>query len=364
MKLKHILYTGILGAGMMCCSVPQEGFFSHEGIKMREDTVEVIRGLFQMSAIPEVDGSTRPIIFDIAAFRDLKTGQEEAINTYEINTWTEAFHPDQDSTMDLVSKKLLKKQVAPFEVNPYSGQIIFNGATQRLPKTYYSLDVRATNVNDSKVFRDFCKFKLISKSFETATDFGDMINGIPATGEKDRVGLQPSSASTYSTVEKEQVLNNTNPKRRLTKIEDGDMLKVIMVVRDAEGKPFKGDDIIFWPSGASYLNNYHDNSIAESGAFDKVIKNDTACIFNFPTVPWPSFGRQYADGTNLYLAYYCVRWESCTFSPAGQELLDAHNAKPGAQQFVTFSPRFRNGYKINETGTWLMEITHPFILRK
>lgn len=362
--MKKILsMTFLLGAMLTGCNVPQEGFLSYDGIQMREDTVEVIRGLFQLSAIPQVDGSTRPISFEITRIKNLETDETIDLGNYEINMWTKAFDARTDTTMDLVNEKLVKRSVSPIEINSVSGQMAFNGATQYITEgEKFGVDVFISNRTGETLLENFCLFKLIGKPFETITDFGDMLNGIPATGDKDRVGLQKSG--TYTSAEKEQILANTHPNRRLTKVGGGDVMQLIMVVRDAEGKPFKGEDIIFWPSGASYLNNYHDNSLAMNGSTEKVILTDTSCIFTFPTVPYPAFGREYNSGTNLYLAYYCIRWDACKFSPAGQKLLDDYLLQNPGTSFVTYSPRFRNGYKINETGTWLMEMVHPYVLKK
>lgn len=361
--MKKTILAFLLGTFIAGCDVPEEGFFSAEGIKMREDTVEVITGLFQLSAIPEIDNSTRPLNFELVQVRDLRSGQVIELPEYNVRMWTSTFNPDQDSTMEQVNKKLEIRKVPPIEVNARSGQIAFNMGTMNLPSDLYGVDVFASNRNSSKLFENFCIFRLTKKPFETPETFGDALNGIPNEGEKGRVGLTPETA-TFPSASLELVQKNTYPTRKLTKVKDGDIVKLTMVVRDAEGKPFKGRDITFWPNinaGGTYWPNYHDNSIAPEGSTEKVQYTDTSCVFTFPTVPYPNFSR--VSGASENLVYYCISWKVCKFSPKGQSIIDDYLAKNPSANFTQYSARFRNGYKINEPGEWLLEVTSPYVLR-
>lgn len=359
--MKKIILSLLLGSALASCDVPEEGFFSPEGIKMREDTVEVIRGLFQLSAIPEIDNSTRPLDFRMVQIRDLRTGEIIPQTEYDVRMWTGTFDPDQDSTMEQVNKKLEIRKVLPVEVNARSGQLAFNMGTVYMKSDLYGVDVHASNRNSEKTFENFCVFKLMSKAFETPTDFGDAFGGIPITGEKGRVNINPAEEVTFPTSAKERVLTNTYPTRKLTKVKDSDIITLTMVVRDAEGKPFKGKDITFWPNSAGeYLPSYHDNSIAPEGSLERVQYTDTSCVFTFPTVPYPKYFR---GQTSFYPIYYCINWEVCKFSPYGKSIADAYNAKNPNAGFIQYSARFRSGYKINEPGEWLLEVTSPFVLR-
>lgn len=362
--MKKIILALLSGAFIASCNLPDEGFFSAEGIKMREDTVDVVSGLFQLTAIPEIDGSTRPLSFQLDKIRDLRTGEIVDLPTFNIRMWKSTFNPDQDSTMDQVNEKLEIRNVPPLEVNQRSGQIAFNAGTVNMTSDLYGVDVHASNPTSSKLFENFCIFRLVKKPFEQDKDFGDSLNGIPDDGEKGRVGLTPETA-TFSAAALEQVRNNTHPNRKLTKVKDSDIVKLTMVVRDAEGKPFKGKDITFWPNpnaGGSYFPNFHDNSIAPEGSTEKVHYTDTSCVFTFPTVPYPTYAR--VSGASPYLTYYCISWNACNLSPQGQSIVDAYLAKNPNTKFTQYSARIRNGYKINEPGEWLLEIKSPYVLRK
>ncbi|GHT21301.1 hypothetical protein AGMMS4957_09860 [Bacteroidia bacterium] len=70
---------------------------------------------------------------------------------------------------------------------------------------------------------------------------------------------------------------------------------------DANGQAFPGEAIANWPRDAKYLNNWFDNSI------DTKILSD-GVEFNFPTVPFPAFGRTYTGGReSISLSYYTLR---------------------------------------------------------
>lgn len=349
MDLKKIWY-GALVALMISCEVPDNGFFSYGGIKMQEDTLDVIRGLYQISATPFLDGSSTPIQFEIKKVRDLKTGKVIEIPAYELNLWMAPFDPKLDTTIDLVNRKLIKRKTLPFEV-AYSGQMVFNGATQYLEGDAYSVDVMATNSAGSELLENYCRFKLFSKPFEViANNFTDVFVG--GTNE-----LTGSPTPPYTNADGAKLLANTHKYRKLTKIANADILQVILVVRDAAGKPFKGDDILFWPEGNGYLKSYHDKSIAARAGMQKVEKTDTSCVFHFPTVPWPAF-QGAASQPETYAAAYTIRWAACKMSDEGKQLADQYPA------YSSYSPRFKSGYKINETGVWLMEVKVPYVLRK
>lgn len=356
--MKKIMTGLLLGLFTVSCNMPEEGFFSERGIMMREDTVTIIKGLVQTSSLPMVDGSTRPILFEKIALRNLRTGEisTEDLQLNTIKMWTSAFDADKDSTMELVNKKLIERKVPAFEINAASGQVAFNGGTKFLSGDLYGIDVKASNVNSSKVFENFCVFKLIKEPFGIPAAFGDVLYGYLKDDKEAKTVLSEK----YNAAANELLKANTHPNRRLTKLEDAEMVTLILVVKDAEGKPLKGKDILFWPSGTTYYTCYHDNSIAMKAGDDRVVYTDTSCIFTFPTVPYPETKR---GGSADFQAHYSIDMTACTLTPAALEEIAAYEKKEKVTLSTTVV-RFKSGYKINETGVWLQEVTCPYILRK
>lgn len=360
--MKKILFALLLGSTIIGCEKPDVGFFSENGIKMKEDTVVVNQGIVVTTGIPMIDGTSRPLEFELITIKNLITGETMGLKTYELSLWKEAFDAKKDTTMTLVNKKLYKKSVAPVEVNPACGQLQFNAGTSNLEAGLYGLDVRATNSKSSKVFENFCIFKLVSNPWQVVgTEFGDTFNGIPAEGEKGRVGLTPATAR-YSATAHDSIGRNIFPTRKLTKIAEGNMITLIMVVRGSDGKPFAGKDIGFWPTAdGSYNNNYHDNSLALNG--EKVELTDTSCVFHFPTTPYPGYSRNDNSATGRPVVYYSIDMKVCGMPKSTEDLIKKKEAELGVK-FVAFSPRFKNSYQINELGTWLLEVTNPYVYKK
>lgn len=356
--MKKIIIGLVLGLFAVGCNLPEEGFFSAEGIKMREDTISVIRGLFVTSSLPMVDHSTRPIQFEKITLRNLRTGEisTEDMQMHTLQMWTSSFDADKDTTMELVNKKLVAREVPPLEINSLSGQFAFNGGTKYMSGDLYGVDVKASNVNSEKVFENFCIFKLIKEPFSIPAAFGDMLYGY-TSGSKD---AETILSEKYNAAANDLIKANTHPLRKLTKLEDADFVRLIMVVRDAEGKPFKGKDVLFWPSGTTYYTCYHDNSIALEVGRERVEYTDTSCVFTFPTVPYPVAKR---GGSADYQAHYILNMEACEFTPAAKLSIEEYEQKK-SMKFATFSVRTRCGYKINETGIWLLEIKSPYVLTK
>lgn len=74
--MKKIALIILLFTVWTSCQKPDVGFFSDEGITTREDTISIVRGIYQISSIPYVDGTTRPITFELVNVRDLTTGED------------------------------------------------------------------------------------------------------------------------------------------------------------------------------------------------------------------------------------------------------------------------------------------------
>lgn len=358
-KIISKLTAAFLSAvSLVSCEKPDVGFFSYEGIEMREDTLEVIRGIYQISAIPYVDGSTRPITYELVTVRNLVTGEEvpEFLNReYEISLWSSAYNATTDTTMELVNEKLYTSSETPLQINPRSGQLVFNSGTVNLPEGLYGVDVRATNSKSTKIFENFGIVNLVVRPFERPGNFGDYFYGVSSNGTENAI----ANNNPYSAAEHEQVDNNTHPYRKIYKVGESDIVELEMVVKDSEGTPFPPEAIRRWydaSSGSNY-NSYHDNSLPINGSSEKVSYTDTSCIFRFPTVPYPAFGSMYNTGDNIYLVYYNINNQYWTLTDYYQQVVNNQGVT-----YPSYQVRFKNSYKINEPGKWLMEIISPYVV--
>lgn len=361
--MKRILFALLLGSCIISCNKPEVGFFSEKGIQMREDTFVVIKGIYQMSSAPMVDGSTRPLNFELKNVIDVATGEPAPdfwLATHEINMWISAFNAKTDTTMAIVNQKLIKRQVAPLEVNPYSGQLVFNSATAYLNAGVFQMDVQATNSKDSKLLEKFGVVKLLSKPFEVLGNFGDYLKGVDRNG----VEYTIKDFNPYTAEEHQQIRENKHPLRKLYNVASSDIVELHLVIKDSRGQVIDPNFLTYMideEDPASYYNCYHDNSLALDG--DKVEYTDTSCIFHFPTTPYPAFGRKYNDGDNIYLVYYTISSKAYNLAPEYQTMANQQAASEG-EVFESYRVSFKNSYKINEPGVWHMEVVSPYIIKK
>lgn len=354
----RLIISIVLTTSLFCCQKPDVGFFSKEGIEMREDTLEVIRGIYQISGIPYVDGSTRPMTFELVAVRDLTTGNDvpEFIHKkYDIPLWSSAYNATTDTTMELVNQKLYISSENPLQINPRSGQLAFNSTTLNLPEGLYGVDVRATNSKSSKVFENFGIVKLMAKPFQRPGNFGDYFYGVSRDGTESGI----ANRQPYSTEEHEQIDRNIHPYRKIYKVGESDIVELEMVVKDSEGTPFPPEAIKRWydASAGKNYNSYHDNSLPINGSSEKVSYTDTSCIFRFPTVPYPAFGSMYNDGDNIYLVYYSIDNTYWDLTDKYQQIVNTQGVV-----YPSYQVRFKNSYKINEPGKWLIEVISPYVI--
>lgn len=362
--MKKILFALLLGSCMIGCNKPDVGFFSENGILMKEDTFTVVKGVYTLSGIPRVDGSTRPIKFELKRVVDVATGEavpDFLVGSHEINMWLSAFNAKTDTTMAIVNEKLVKRVAAPVTVNPYSGQLEFNAATAYVNDGVYRVEVQATNSKNSKLLENFGILKLLSRPWEVPVAFGDYFAGADEKGKESPI----RHFNPYEGNDLDMIKENTHPRRKIYKLAASDIVELSLTVKDSRGQVIDPHHIIYMlDPDAGYYNCYDDNSLAMDG--EKVEYTDSSKVFHFPTTPYPAFGRKYNDGDNVYLVYYTISMQAYNLTPEFQQLADQAAVKEGVTggRFTTYRVSFKNGYKINEPGKWHMEVVSPYITKK
>ncbi|WP_029905561.1 DUF5007 domain-containing protein [Prevotella sp. 10(H)] len=346
-KIYILLFTIILFNS--CVEDIPVGFLS-DNIRMREDTMEVVKGLYVVSGIPMIDGSTQPLKFEILRVKDLNTGKDapEFFKNYSVKLWKSPYNPDMDSTMELVNKKLYAKEVPPIEINPGSGQIAFNGGTQYIDGELYGVDIKVSNESDSKEYTNYGKIKFVYRPWEDANNFGEWIYGIVASEPGKNYTIE--NRNPLPPDEKVQVHNNTHPRFHIEKVAERDDVKIKLTFYDCNDNPFPGKAINREPSGSSYRNSWFDNSIETEYLDDGV-------IFNFPTVPYPIYGRQDPGGgrNSISLSYYQLHPSYYTVTDEAQALADEFAAREGLT-FSGINLHVKIVYQINEPGEWHVKV--------
>lgn len=359
MKIKIMIIALSLAGLFTACDKPDAGFFSYGGIRMQEDTLDVIRGIYQYSNIPMIDGSSRPLHFRLMGARNYETGEVVTGFTdgqYDLVMWKEAFNATTDTTMEQVNQKTYVDRVAPVMITENSGIVYFNGTTAKFPVGKYGIDVEVSNTKGTEVIKNYCILNLKSVPYTLGAYFRDRVRG----AVKDGVFKDIEYISSYSESELEQIKQNKHPRRKIIRMGESDILELEMVIRDSRGtcispRAFKA----VW-SKTFYRNTYEVNSLAIGGNSERYTYTDTSAIYRFPTVPYPSYSVEYTGTTS---AVY-VPMTFYSLDPSYFELTQATKDKAISMGVGVDEWSFdcANLVTFNEIAKWRLEIIVPYII--
>ncbi|QDH79125.1 DUF5007 domain-containing protein [Echinicola soli] len=349
--------------GAVSCTPPEIGYLS-DSIHSAQDTISVPRGAFTVGARPMVENSTAPLHWEIVGFSDLDGNPNNALlEKHEIRVWKEAYNGDTDTTLALAEQKLELSEEPSVLLNEVSGEFAFTQSTKFVEGDMFKVDVAVSNVKGEKLLQDYTIIKLepfVPVEFPTEMrsrllldkDNGNDIahTGVISGPEDDNI---PG------------VLDGTNPYFSIQKVseEPSQSVKVNMIIEDSYGNAVDTDKIVFYPSGSSYLQNYHDNSVET-----EVGEKQTS--FFLPAPPFPQYGRSYS-GTSTYLMYYLSRGDAFEVD---REAYEADNGPKSPEEWEEFwapykdpdTGKIRNhayirwGIKINDSGTWDLRMKIPY----
>lgn len=362
MKMKTILIALTFAGLSAACDKPDVGFFSYDGIRMQEDTLEVIRGIYQYSNIPMIDGTSRPLHFELVGARNYDTGEDLpdlVLKAFPMTLWKEAFNALTDTTMEQVNRKTYQDNVVPAMIAETSGIMSFNSATAKFPVGKYGIDVKVTNSKGSKVFKNYCIMKLISKPYTLGTYFRDQIRG----AEMDSTFKNIEFIDLYPEDELDLIREGKSSRRKITRLGDSDIMELEMIVKDSRGTPLSPKALqAVWSANGYYRNTYEVNSLAMAGSNERYIYTDTSAIYRFPTVPYPSFSAEYTGTTaEVYvpMTFYSLDSDYYELTEETKEMAREKHISVEKYRF-----NFSNMVTFNETGKWKIEVFVPYIISK
>ena len=343
------------------CEQPEVGYIS-DNIHSLQDNIDVPRGVFLTSPPPASEGSSYPLEWKITSITD-KNGKvtTELQDQHEILTWLKPFDPNTDTTLELAMKKLELTKQPSILMNPVSGQFAFTQATRMVVNDEFTVNVNVKNVRGERQLDKFAHVKLGPfKQVEFPTEMRSWLQLGKGGGAWD-------AGATYTVLndfdpEVPKVLNGTSRYITVKKVSDEpkQAIKVKMIIADSYGAAINPAKIVFFPSGATYLQNYHDNSIG-------VVTDAESSTFGLPAPPFPQYSRTYT-GTNAYLMYYLSTDDAFTVDKA------AFEADKGPKNWAIYldptTGQIRNrayirwGIKINDTGTWEIKMKIPYTKKK
>ncbi len=356
--MKKIIGFVMFLALFTSCVAPEIGYISDD-IHALEDTVFIPRGVFMTSAAPAAEGSTYPLSWSITSVTD-EAGNptDELFEEHEILVWTSAFNGDVDTTLALAEAKLEKALKPTLMINEVSGEMAFTQASKYVENDIFKVNANVSNVRGERQLDDFVVLKFEPfRPVEFPTEMRSRINLVRNNGSLN--ALYTSVITNDYDAGVPSVLDGTHPYITITKISEEPLLgvKVKMIIADSYDEPFSPEKVLFYPSGSSYLQNYHDNSV-------ETVDDATSTTFSLPAPPFPQYGRNYS-GTSSYLMYYITTRDAFTVDKA------AYEADRGAHDWTQYQTDavtgdilcqayIRWGIKINDSGTWQIKMKIPY----
>ncbi|WP_117881816.1 DUF5007 domain-containing protein [Aureibaculum luteum] len=355
--MKKILTTLIIAIAFASCTPPEVGYISDD-IHALEDTIFVPRGVFKLAAAPAAEGSTYPLEWEITSITDAQgNATDDLFAEHEITTWTSAYNPETDTTLELAQAKIEQTMQPSILISSVSGEIAFTQATKFVENDIFKLNVKVKNVKGERELNDFVVVKLLPfEAVEFPTEMRARLNLTKNSGGNDI--LYTSSITNGFDDEVPSVLDGTHPYITVLKTsnEPAVGINVKMVIADSYGAPLNPEKVVFYPTGSTYLQNYHDNST-------ETTSDATSTTFSLPAPPFPQYGRSYS-GTSSYLMYYLTTGDAFTVDTAAWE------AENGAKDWSPYtdlvtgninnSAYIRWGIKINDSGTWEIKMKIPY----
>ena len=357
--MKKILSLLIIIAVTYSCKPPEVGYLS-DNIHALEDTIFVPRGIFMTSAAPNPEGSTYPLNWEFKSITDENGNETDKLfEKHEILIWKEAFDPNTDTTLDLAKEKLELSDEPSILLNHVSGEMAFTQSTKYIEEPdIYKVNMTVSNIKGKVELDDYVEIKLLPfLPVEFTSQMRSRLYIHKAAG-----GTQAVTRIISGPYDDQipDVLAGIHPYFRITKEseEPALALKWNMYICDTHSNAYvPTENITFYPWGSTYLQNYHDNSVETYDRGDH-------WEFNLPAPPMPQYSRQnWGD-----LMYYLTTTDAFIVDTVAYE---ADNGDTDWSLFakdddgnIICHAYIRWAIKINDSGTWRLEMSIPYTIRK
>ncbi|MBO9732735.1 MAG: DUF5007 domain-containing protein [Chitinophaga sp.] len=318
--MKYILFTALAFTVLIiACTKVENGFLS-EGMRYKSPEIYIPKGITARYPGILFDGSTPPVHFELLDMRPVEGGKLPAAFSTKYPVWTfkdkMSFDPDKDTTIALLRAKQDSSQELPFEFNPVNGGFLFKAPATNLPNGVYEFDVKATNVNGSRIYKNLARLHIQDPEYIRMTE----------------VPVIPGYDSVTNTFPGEA--KGTMELKRIS----AQGTKVSLKIVDKNGK-------LFNPRNGEVIVRGDRPSFASYARFNPVVVTDTALITDFAIAPYPA---KLIPGYVNYLIYYRI--------PARFIKMDGGPIKGWAA-----NPRF--GFQILFEGTYEVTVRLPNVTK-
>lgn len=296
----HLRYLVLILAActiLFCCQKTEEGFLSDK-LAYRPNPFIAAQGVVSVSKSLDGDGSTMPLHVKLLEIRNLKSGaplDSEQLKSREVLGYLGAIS-QEDSTLELLNKKISKTMVRPFEINSIGGRIELSAASAVLDTGSYTIDIEVSNIRGSKVLKDACTINLRPKTYYEIRSTA--LTTSTANAETD---FQAIPGGLGATVER---------------IPDG-VNKIIVRFLDMNGVPFN-------PAQGDVIKRGDRPNLATYDPYYPQENTDTALVFQYPAAPqFPVFKVPNFE----YLSYFRMKKQgACGVLSAGRSAIQPYPA--------------------------------------
>lgn len=315
---RKLFFTLLLGTGIFACVKAPNGFLSSQ-IRYSDSPIQIQRGNISQSAPVDNDGSSAPVTYALVDIRDALT-HKHADSVFKLRNrfvYTGEFNPDLDTTLALLNAKRKVINTPCFDFNSHTGGFTFYGTTSSVPAGSYEFDMKASNENGQKIFKNIGTFNL----------YDGPVAEIDAGGcawFKNGTSQSGSLGDPLVTIVK---LANTGT-------------KAILKIVDENG-------VAFDPKNNEYIKRGDRSSFETFAKFHPLVASDTSLTCNFEVIPFPFKGA--AQGFTIY---YRI--------PGTFAKIDA-GLTPTSDRGYSVNPRFT--FRIFQEGVYLITVKVPHVTR-
>lgn len=279
---KTIMRAGLASLVGVCtllyaCEPKEIGYLSDE-IYYRVNPFLASKGQTVYSAPLELDGSSSPMTVRLLAVRHKESGlsADSLLKTFDVQQYSSAITRD-DSTLELLNKKIIVKPEQVLRINPLGGRIEVTSASSNVALGTYTFDIEVSNSRGTRQLKNACDvvitgaaradYTLMDGSFYTTSD---------VSGETNFSGRYTPQVTA------QRIVNGQN--------------RIILKYVDKNGVPFN-------PAKGEIVNRGDRGNFAQMNPYYKEVKTDTAMVWQFPVLQagFPAFG-----GNNGDLIYYRI----------------------------------------------------------
>jgi len=280
MKKINLIWIALVFIALFAvgCSKIQSGYITDKLVYLRNPQI-VSAGVLTTSILPELNGTSQPIHFFIAAAYDsLGIPTDMLTKNVDLVVWNEPYNLTADTSIALVNAKRKTIQMPITQLNERSGQFTFTPASNLAPKGKYSFDVRMENVAGSQVFKDAMVIDIQQVLYSTGRCDINIMDITNFGG-----GYITAPSATVNRIERKPTDQSPNT--------------ISFKIVDKYGKPWN-------PKAGEIVPRGDRPSFPSFDRFSKQVNTDSTMTWAYPFAPFP-LGTD-ASTYNAYDVFYRV----------------------------------------------------------